>query len=469
MAFGTRGLLVMGAMFFGENVAFAQDAFEDFSDLDDLDAELSGLESGGGESSRGPSLEKFSGFIAEEIRVYPVERGLGQNDQQLLTESQLEFDLRIIGGLSLEVTPWFLIDALDTELLRYEPLEAYLIYRAENWDILAGQFIESWGIADTYNPLDGLNRRDLGVDIFGAPVRGEFGARVRWTLPSGKVLGEPTFGIYTIPVWRKTDFPTEDQRFSFSTPGSVLLTDETSGPAGVDRILNAFRFDSTLSTNVVSADVQVLASRGPERTPLIGVVPQADGRLGFVPQYYGLWTMGGGFRAVPEFDGWSKFTLKGEVAYKRSYVFSDFTGPGQVDLTVKPEDYVQFVGGVDRSFVNLFIEQDELTLTLEYAGEAGADDAATLFRPFNADLALRAHWSAGDFARSSLEMRGIIDVKNGEIIAEGVAARQLRFIHDDLKLQISGRYLRSSEQDGSVLSFFPTNNSSLSGRLQFDF
>ncbi len=435
----------------------------------DLDAEFSGMAGDEGSSVHGPILEKFRGYLAEELRVYPLDRGQGNNDQQLITEAELEINIRLVGGLALEAMPWFMIDALDTNLLRYEPRSAYLIYRGEFYDLLAGQFIESWGITDTFNPLDVLNRRDLGVDAVGAPPRGELGARVRWTLPGGDILGEPSFGVYALPLWRETEFPTERQRFSFSTPTTQLLQEGVSGPDGIDRLFAALRFDSTLSTQWVSADVQILAARGPGRTPLFGVQMSPSGVAALIPQYYGEWTLGGGFHAVPEADGWSKFTLKGEFAYKRPYVFSNFSGMHLADLMQKPDDYVQFVTGFDRSISHFLSTQDELTLTLEYAGEAGAGDAATFLRPFDSDLALRVHWSVGDFARSSLEARAVVDVTNGEVIAEAIAARQLRFIHEDLKGEISGRWLRASMSQGSLLSAFPTNNSSVKARLQFDF
>ena len=114
-------------------------------------------------------------------------------------------------------------------------------------------------------------------------------------------------------------------------------------------------------------------------------------------------------------------------------------------------------------------ENLEVMLTLEYAGEVGSGDAASRFRPFDSDVAGRIAWSAGDFARTGLETRGIFDVRNGEIIVEALAARQLRFIHDDLKAEVGGRYLRAAPNDTTLLSGFPTNNSQVHARLQFDF
>jgi hypothetical protein len=48
---------------------------------------------------------------------------------------------------------------------------------------------------------------------------------------------------------------------------------------------------------------------------------------------------------------------------------------------------------------------------------------------------------------------------------ELTTARQLSFIHDDLKLEAHGRYLRSSSGKASLLSAFP-NNSRIGVRTQ---
>jgi hypothetical protein len=447
------------------DVALAQD---DLADLDALTAELSGAAP---TSSNEPmtSLREVSGFVAEEVRFYPVDRNQGRNDEQVLTEMQLDLSLQLADGLDADATPWLLLDALDDELRRYEPLEAYLIYRAESWDVTAGQFIESWGIVDTFNPLDVLNRRDLAVDLLEAPARGELGGRFRVTIPSLGAVGEPTVSLYAVPLFRETPLPTLEQRSSLSIAPAELRQDQASTPGGAERVMAALRFDSTLNTEVVSADLQLLGARGPSRMPLFAVQPSPDGTIALVPQYYGEWVLGGGFRAVPEAPFWSKFTLKAEVAYKRPYAFSRFSGPHSADLESRPYRYLQVVGGVDRAFPQVFSQKDELTLTVEYAEEFFGEDAASVFRPFDSDVAVRLHYAFGNFARSSVEVRGVSDVTDGESIVEGVVRSNLRFLHDDLALELSGRWLRAAEGGGSLLSTFPTDNSQLASRLQFDF
>ncbi len=468
-----RTCLLLCAICWGVSPARAQDDLSSWDDLDSLDEELGDLEEGSAESKPWPI--EFKGFLAEEIRTYPLDRGGDKNDEQLISEVQVEFDWAIARGLSLEMTPWFYVDVLDTELLRYEPLEAYLIYRADNWDLLAGQFIESWGIADTSNPLDVLNRRDLAIDLFNPQVRGELGVRMRWTLPGSDTIGEPSFGVYVIPLWRETQFPTDTQRFGFSSATTRFRADLAQGPEDIDRMMMAIRFDHTLSTKLFSADMQYLVARGPDRAPLVDILPdETSGVVELIPHYYGFWVLGGGLRAVPQAEGWSKFTFKLEAAYKRPYAFYPLSGQGGPLATGPspiPGPYAQIVVGFDRNFAQVFSEKDEVIFTTEFAAEIGPNDAGSVLRPFDHDAAIRLAWSAGDFARSSLELRGVVDVVNGEIISEFIAERQLRFLHDDLKLRLRARALIPSPKEGEItlLSGFVLNNSSVSARLQFDF
>jgi len=97
------------------------------NDLDDLDAldemdELTGMGVGVGASV----LRSFKGFISNESRTYLQDRDGSQNNEISLFEAQLELDLRLLDNTSVFIRPWFLVDAFDSDLLRYEPLEAFV-------------------------------------------------------------------------------------------------------------------------------------------------------------------------------------------------------------------------------------------------------------------------------------------------------------------------------------------------------
>ena len=183
------------------------------------------------------------------------------------------------------------------------------------------------------------------------------------------------------------------------------------------------------------------------------------------PAYFGAWTFGAGLRAVPNQDSMGTFlstlTLKLEAAYKRPYVFDG-------SPIAEPDDYFSYVFGVDREFYNVFKDQDTLTLTLEYAGEDGANDPTSLLRPFRNDAIVRGFWEANDFSRTSVELRGIVDVETDEFIIEAIFERQLRSIDDDLKLIMQIQVFEPPGTGESLFDFFP-NNSSAAVALRWDF
>ncbi|MCZ6689794.1 MAG: hypothetical protein O7H41_09340 [Planctomycetota bacterium] len=438
----------------------AEPGMDDPEGLDDLD-DLDGIDPEGDDEAGGVRLRSFRGFGEMLFRSYLRDRREGFNDERLIFELQMEIDVDLTRGFSGYLRPRFLIDALDSELIRVEPLEAYVAVHREKWDALAGQFVENWGIADTFNPLDVMNRRDLGTDILDPERLGELGGRFRYFFDGGDVIGEPTVSLFVIPAFRRAEFPTEESRWSFSQPPFELNEDAGVTPRGEDRIFAAVRGQSTLSTSPANADLQLIAARGPEQFPLLDPRPQPSGVVELVPVYYGVWTLGGGLRAVPNADPWSQATLKTEVVYKSPYRTAD--EPNEV-----PDPYTQYVVGVDWLFPTVFDQQDQVTVTVEYLGEVGADDPASEFRPFRSDIVLRALWEANDFSRTSLELRGLVDVETAEFVAEAILERQLRFVHEDLKVRLGVQYFEPDRSEPGFFAFFP-NNTNVSVALRYDF
>lgn len=437
---------------------FGSDDFDIGDDLDDLlDEEFTSL----GEDSPFSSLTGFQGFVEFEPRVYFRDRGEDRNDEQLLVRGEFELDFRFHDRITGYARPRILIDLNDGDLDRFEPFEGYLTLEGEGWDLRAGQFVENWGIVDTYNPIDVVNRRDFASDLLDAERLGELGVRGRWLLEDGETFGEPTLSAYWIPVWRPTEFAPEDQRFAFGNETTRFDEDQAFEPDGAERSFFALRLAHTLSTGPVNADVQYLVARGPERFPTLY---QPDPTL-FVPAYYGVNSMGIGFRAVPNGDVagdfLAEFTFKAEVVYKDPYEFSD-------SPVAEPDDHVATVIGFDREFPNFLRSQDQLTVTLEYAREDGADDPSATLRPFLNDLILRVLWEANDFARSSVELRSFFDFENEEKVFEAIFERQLRGWHEDLKLSVQLQLFDPPETGESLFDLFP-NNSSLAVGFRIDF
>jgi len=444
--------------------ALAQDPFED---LPGLDEPLEGLDEGGS-SGAYPRVSGLRGFLETRGRFFYKDdpSAAGRNDEQWIQELQLEFDLELAPRLSGFFRPRFLIDVLDDDLVRTEPLEAYVTLDLGDHELRAGQLVENWGIADTFNPIDILNRRDVAEDPID-PIRlGELGVRYRWFLPGGDVIGEPTISAYVMPVFRKAVFPGDDSRWSFNprTPAapSAPLLDEELGdePNGSDRIFYALRAQSTVSTSPANADVQLLFARGPDRFPLFEPVPGTSGSV-LAPTYFGLTTIGGGLRAVPNAEALADYTLKAEVVYKQPFRLDG----NPSDL---PDDYVQYAFGFDRLFPNVFTDKDQITATVEWVGEVGASDLTSLYRPFDDDLVLRFLWEANDFSRQSLELRGFADFAKQEYLVEGVYQTQLRSIHEDLQFELGIRWFDIATGEPGFFSAFP-NNSSVWASFRFDF
>ena len=425
---------------------------EEFIFDDGLDDLLSGDWVGGaeGEALKEPSmLRSWKGFLEFRSKLYTAGNAPG-NETEYVLEGELELDFDLADRTTAYLRPRVRVSLRDSDANEFEPFEGYVTYSESNWDLRAGQFVENWGIADTYNPIDVLNRRDLKSDFLDADRLGELGVRWRQFMEGNRTFGEPTLSLYVLPVFRRTPFPSDQSRFSLSGLGMTFDEDAGLAPHGTEGVLYATRLQSTLQSRLANADLQLLVARGPEHMPV--VVP-VGGKL--VPVYFGTTTIGGGIRLVPNSaalgDFLSTLTLKAEVAFKNPYNFDN-------SPLATPSNYLQYVLGVDRLFPNLFISGDQLTTTVEYVGETGArdTDAAAALRAFRSDFVLRGFWEQNDFSRTSLEARAILDTQLSERVYEVIYEQQLRALHEDLKLICSLQVFNASDTQG-LFSALPNN------------
>lgn len=463
-ALGTILLIVLGAL-----PLPAQDSSDTASDVaavddagfdDDLDALLAGEAIGDKGSDAGGS-SGLTGFVELRPRVYLEDRNGPRVDDQLLVEAELELERDLGRSFSFYARPHLLVDASDDALFRTEASELYLSWERQRFSLRLGRMVENWGVADTTNPLDVLNRRDLGGDLLDPQRLAETGVRLRWEPSGGKTFGEPTLSLYLMPVFRPTLFAPDGQRFALGDEDRPFVDHGGFEPEGSDEGFAALRFTSTLATRPFDADLQLLATRGPTRLPL--PTPGADGSLR--PIYYGVETVGAGLRAVANEEVLGRFlaslTLKAEFAWNAPWRYDG--SPIEA-----PDSYLSFVVGFDRVLYNVLRDQDQVTLTLEYAGETGADDLAARFRPFADDLIARAFWEANDFARRSLELRLLYDLESDETVIELTAETQLRKLHEDLQLQVQLQLFDPPGTGESFFDLFPDNDS-LAVALRWDF
>ena len=441
-------------------------ADDGLGDLDDLDALLAGEWAGDEplQDDQGqPLLSSWKGFVELRPQVYWADRNQGRFDERLLLEAEAEFEFDLTDELSGYFRPRLFTDLLHKDPARTEPFEAYLTWTEDSWDLRAGQFVENWGIVDTVNPIDVINRRDLGTDFLDPDRLGELGLRWRTFGEGNETFGEPTLALYLLPDYRMPGWPDDDDRFAFDSIAGLFLENDGFEPDGHEELFAAARFTTTVSTAPFNADLQLLAARGPERQPTIAFVGGPGSAV--YPVAFGVTTVGGGLRAVANEDVAGHFlstlTFKLEVAHKSPYSFSGAPVP-------TPDSYTTYVLGVDRGFYGLTSDVDQLTMTVEWIKETGASDLTEQLRPLRSDVVLRGFWEANDFDRTSLELRLIEDLDASERIAELLYETQLRSIDEDLKLIVRVQAFDQATANAGGFGFFPDNSSAAVG-LRWEF
>ncbi len=404
-------------------------------------------------------IDGFSGYTELAPRVYLKDRNSFANDEQLLSTTEIEIDATFTSNITGYLRPRLFFDLADSKFQRLELFEMYITYVQENWDLRVGQFVENWGITDTFNPVDVLNRRDLSTQLLDTTRLGEAGVRARWLFKGNDLLGEPTLSFYFLPWFQRARFAPDKQRLGLGSEAVSFEEKQEFEPDSNEAYFYALRYQSTLNTTLFNADIQLIASKGADKYPLIRPLNSATS----APIYYGKRIIGAGVRAVPNSSNLARFTFKLEVVQNNPYAFDNTP-------TAIPNAYRAQVIGFDWDSYNMLKKQDQLTLTLEYANESGVSRAEsdTFSRAFSDDLIMRLYWQAGDFDRTSIELRGIYDLDNNEHVAEVTYATSLLKLHEDLKIELSAIYVKPSSDPSATYSQLPDYTSAAMA-LRFDF
>lgn len=414
-----------------------------------------------GNNDHGKLISHWTSFVEWMPRRYSANRSSSNaaNSQQVIW-AEAEADIRIAGDLNAYVRPRLYIDLENTALERLAIPDAYITYQTHSTEFRVGTMVENWGIVDTYNPIDILNPRDLGTDFLNPLKLGQPGIRLRQFFAGNEHFGEPTFSVYWMPFFEPVQYAPSGHRFeplladvTFSDGGGVR-------PRDADKWFWALRYQTTVNAKWANSDMQLITSRGPNRSPSLGFV---DGSLG--PIYQQVETLGFGVRSVLEqkYVGsfLSSLTLKGEIAHRsfEKYDHSD----------IQPiQPYWAAVVGLDREFSSFFSPQSTLLLTGEYAFEMGENGEERFTRFFQNDLIVRLLWQSNNFNRSEMELRGVIDLDVDESNLELTYRSRVSRISDDLFVEIGYQHFNS--ETGSV-SPLGTNaqNSSLFASLRWTF
>jgi hypothetical protein len=402
-----------------------------------------------------PTSPTIKGQVEVGYRGFLVDRGRGLDDNNVDLLGELDSTYDLIHSLRLRLHPRVAIDPLEPARDRYEPYDAYLEYTADSWTLLAGQLIESWSAVEMFSPADLLNRRDLERNFYDPQKLGELMVRLRFSLPEGEWIRQPTFSLYALPLFRRTPLPTNHDRFRFDLTGDNVgdLSNKTIQPsfdAG---------FAARATATIGRADLALFYYGGPGRLPSFVVDPRYQApRL--TPVYYRADSAGASAQGAL-----GPWVLKGEAVYTTTSA----SGLPDAFKGAVPDSYFQYVVGVDRTFTDV-LGKNEVTVTLEYSGEDKPQvTSITGIRPFKSDFFLSARWQFNDQRRTQLQAFLAADILKSEQL--WLVDFQTT-VYGNLKFLIEGQFVNRAESNPpshlSVFGAFP-NNANLRAAIRYEF
>lgn len=391
------------------------------------------------------------GHVEAGGRFFLNERDGGLVDDNVLLEGRVDFRLQL-DDTELRLHPRLAIDPTLSSRNRYEPLDAYLEHSTPTWALLVGQAVENWAIVDTFNPADVLSRRDLERDFYDPERLGELMVRFRYFLPDVAALEQPALSLYLLPLHRETPLPSNRDRFRLDATGDNRgdLRDDAIVPS--PDVAYAARLSATLG----QADLFLFYFGGPSRIPSFELSPPGD----LTPVYYLVDMVGGGVQ-------WAlgRYLFKLEAAQ----TFTKRSGLRRSARDVVPDDFFQYVVGVDRTFFDV-LGRNEVTITLEYAGEDDPGDTdLTGLRPYKSDVFVGVRWAFNDPRRTELQVSVAADVRVDEQLW---LVRFVTTLYKDLRLVLGGQLVNRAP-DGradrfTTFNVFP-NNSNVHVGLRYEF
>ena len=404
------------------------------------------------DSTAAESDWSYRGRLEAGSRHYLVDRDRGLKDDNIVLEGELEATYDPGGPYRIRIRPYLALDPLESSRNRYEPLDAYGEVTVGSWSVRAGQMIESWAIADIFNPVDVLNRRDLERNFYDPPKLGEVMVRLRYVFPEVEWLRQPALSLYLLPLHRDTPLPGNQDRFRLDVTGDGRGDISRHAVEASPDIAYAARLGATLG----DADVFLFYFGGPTRIP--GFAQSAPDELR--PVFYRVDVVGAGVQ-------WPT----GPWLFKLETAYTSTRNPAlpRAFSNVVPDSYFQYVVGLDRTFTDV-LGKNEVTLTLEYAGEdqPGSVDLRAL-RPYKSDLFLGLLWQFHDLRRTEIRASAAVDVRVNEQLYL-LSARTL--IYRNLWLVAAGQFVNRAPDPRpghlTVFNIFP-DNSNLQITLRYEF
>ena len=163
-------------------------------------------------SSLWAKTEWSAGASFENLN-FLIDRGNhGINDNETL-EGDFKFTFDNEHSLRAVVHPGVRIDFPDFSRNRYLPNESYLLFYASRLEVEAGLDVISWGVSNSFNPTDLINRRDFEHNFYDPEKMGELLASVKSTFPRAGPVDELTLHFLLLPLFQKAPLPELDSRF----------------------------------------------------------------------------------------------------------------------------------------------------------------------------------------------------------------------------------------------------------------
>ncbi|MBX7148911.1 hypothetical protein K1X76_07465 [bacterium] len=362
-------------------------------------------------------------------------------------------------NIKIDLHPRIQVDVLDASRNRYDPQEAYFLYYTSHHQILAGEKIREWGVANSFNPSQVLNRKDYETDFYNPPLMGEVQVAYQYSLETQGVLKNISFEGMFFPLFLTTPLPNRDTRFGLRGQANGIdysLFENQDSPNGANTLAGALAIKSNFSFG----DASLLYYHGPHHDPAYLLMLDGTGGLRVRPFYYTADIIA--FNAEVPYKG---FRFYFESAYTHTDNDSDkahainFEGGNAL-----PGNYFQFVPGADYTFYGV-LGKSNVTLAAEYLGEDSHESNLKNFRPFKNDVFLGVTWDFQNKLMSALKLGVIKDLSNAETAILFDAETK---IYKDLKASLTALILTQGDITYSPISYFD-NNSRVGAQLSYTF
>jgi hypothetical protein len=159
---------------------------------------------------------EISGWVAGEVRVFPVEPAYPNQNDAVLSPS-LAFQPEFVYEWNdrsdrLTVVPFARLDAHDRNRTHGDLREANWLHIGDRWDLVTGIGKVFWGVAESRHLVDIVNQTDLVEDIDGEDKLGQPMINLNLDRDWG------TLSMFVLPGFRERTFPDDDARLSGPLP-----------------------------------------------------------------------------------------------------------------------------------------------------------------------------------------------------------------------------------------------------------